>query len=579
VQIKSFNDLKKNLKKDFSSFPAIKISVLGDSSTQFLVQSIKATGYDVNLNFEIYEADYDQLEHEILDESSELYKTQSEFVIIFPSTQKLLQKFYETPPAEKKSFSEKTLEEIYSFTEVINKNSKSKIIYFNYPEINDSVFGNYGNKTDQSFIYHLRKINLGLMDLSRSIKNLYINDVCSLQNEYGIDFSFDSKIYVTADIVYSLDFTSIVAKNIVDIILSLTGRFKKCLILDLDNTLWGGIIGDDGAEGIEIGELGIGKAFTELQLWVKQLKERGIILAVCSKNDFETVKDAFDNHPDMVLRYDDFTVFIANWENKADNIKQIQGVLNIGFDSMVFLDDNPFERNMVREFLPEVCVPELPEDPAEYLTYLRRLNLFETSSFSEEDSGRTEQYKQESDRLQIKKSFVNEDEYLASLNMFSECKSFDSYSIPRVAQLTQRSNQFNLRTIRYTEDDIEKISNSKDFFTQSFTLEDKFGHNGLISLIIMQKKNDELFIDTWIMSCRVLKRTMENFVLNTIVDIARKNGFKKIAGEYIPTKKNKMVENHYRNFGFIQTDDLWKLDAASYDVRKTFISAKKLIAL
>jgi FkbH-like protein len=572
--VKSFNELKRNLKKDFTAFPVKKLAVLGDSATQFLVKALKGIGYEAELNLYIYEAEYNQIDHEIIDSSSELYTSNPEYVIIFQSTQKLLNNYFETTHAWKNKFADERLSEIRNFIATINQRMKCKIIFFNFGEINDNIFGNFSNKLDFSFSYQVRKINLGLMDMCRETKNLYINDVCALQNMYGIDFAFDPKLYVTSDLTLSLDFTSVVAKSAVDIIQSLSGKSKKCLILDLDNTLWGGIIGDDGIEGIQIGELGIGKAFTELQLWAKQLKERGIILAVSSKNDSEVAKNAFDNHPDMVLSYEDFAVFNANWDNKADNIKQIQQILNIGFDSMVFLDDNPFERNMVRNFLPEVTIPELPEDPAEYLTYLRSLNLFETSSYSEEDSERTELYRQEYQRTVVKQAFVNEDEYLTSLEMVSECKPFDNFTIPRVAQLTQRSNQFNLRTIRYTEDDVHKISSSDDYITFSFTLEDKFGHYGLISLIILKKQDKALFVDTWIMSCRVLKRTVENFVLNNIIEAAAANGYKKIIGEFIPTAKNKMVKDHYKDFGFRESDGLWELDVKAFEKRKSFINKK-----
>ncbi|MEO8514077.1 MAG: HAD-IIIC family phosphatase [Ignavibacteria bacterium] len=566
--------MKKNLKKDFSSLPVKKIAILGDTSTQLLVQAIRGFGYEEGINLDIFEAEYDQIDHEVFDADSELYSSNPDFVIIFQAVQKLLNKYNKSSDESKRTFANDTLAHIKDLTGIINSRNKCKIIFFNYAEINDNVFGNFANKLDFSFIYNLRKINLGLMDLSRELKYLYINDINLLQSSYGFERSFDAKLYVTADMVFSLDFIPPVAKSTVDIILSLSGKAKKCLILDLDNTMWGGIIGDDGVENIQIGELGIGKAFTELQLWAKQLKQRGIILAVCSKNDHDVARSAFDNHPDMVLKYEDFAVFQANWDNKAENIKQIQEFLNIGFDSMVFLDDNPFERNLVKSFLPEVTIPDLPEDPAEYLNYLSKLNLFETSSYSEEDSGRSDQYRVEFERSLVKKAFTNEDEYLESLEMVSECKSFDVYSIPRVSQLTQRSNQFNLRTQRYSESDVKNIAESNDYITLSFTLEDKFGHYGLISLVILKKEKESLFIDTWIMSCRVLKRTMENFVLNSIVEAAKSNGFSKLVGEFIPTAKNKMVKDHYKNFGFGESDGKFIMDLDNYTTLKTFIKRK-----
>jgi len=277
----------------------------------------------------------------------------------------------------------------------------------------------------------------------------------------------------------------------------------------------------------------------------------------------------------MVLRLDDIAVFNANWDNKVDNIRQIQATLNIGFDAMVFLDDNPVERSIVREHLPAVTVPELPEDPAEYLEYLYTLNLFEAVSFSNEDAERTKRYQTEAKRNMEQQSYVNEDAFLASLNMRAVVVPFDPFNTPRVAQLSLRSNQFNLRTTRYTEADIRTIIDSPDSFTFAFTLEDKFGDNGLIGIVILQKETaDTLFIDTWLMSCRVLKRGMENFTLNTIAKFAKQNGFKYLRGEYLQTAKNEIVEHHYRDLGFTPSGAFWVLDTHTYEPKNTHIDLK-----
>jgi len=339
--------------------------------------------------------------------------------------------------------------------------------------------------------------------------------------------------------------------------------------------MWGGIIGDDGLENIQIGSLGIGKAFSEFQYWVKKLKNRGVILAVCSKNTEHIAKEPFEKHPDMVLHLDDIAVFVANWENKADNIRQIQSILNIGFDSIVFLDDNPFERNIVRENIPGITVPELPEDPAEYLEYLYSLNLFETISFTNEDVERTKLYQVEAQRNTVQQKFTNEDDFLKSLDMVSLVEPFNKFNTPRVAQLSQRSNQFNLRTVRYTEADIERLSASDQHYTFSFTLEDKFGDNGLICVLILHIEDDEtLFIDTWFMSCRVLKRGMENFVLDTIINFEKEKGFVYLKGEYLPTAKNEMVKAHYQTLGFTNKNEHWSLNINEHQNRKTFIKIK-----
>jgi len=570
-----FNELRKNLKKDFSGFKKIKIALLSDSASQLLNIAIRGYGYHVQLNFDIYEADYDQIDLQIFDPSSELYSFNPDFVFINRSTEKLLRNFYHKDKNEQADYSVANYQTTRRYIETLAQRLKSKVIINTYPEINDNVFGNYAAKTASSFIYQLRKINLSLMDLSQNVKDLFICDLAALQNQYGYPFVFDPRLYVNADMVYSLEFQPYIAKNITDIILSISGSFKKCLILDLDNTTWGGIIGDDGPEGIQIGHLGLGKVFTDLQLWAKQLKQRGIILAVCSKNTEEIAREPFISHPDMALRLDDIAVFVANWETKVENIRHIQSVLNIGFDSMVFLDDNPFEREMVRTGIPEVMVPELPEDPAEYLIYLRTLNLFETASFTEEDEIRTKQYQEEAKRNRLLQSFDNENDFLLNLNMLADVKPFDVFNIPRIAQLTQRSNQFNLRTIRYTEEDIKQISADPSYFTISLSLEDRFGHHGLIGIIILKKEDETtLFIDSWIMSCRVLKRGMENFTLNAIVELAVFNNFGKISAEFIPTKKNGIVKDHYLNLGFKEQEGRWVLDVATFKETNTFITNK-----
>ncbi len=573
--MKDFFQLTKNLKKDFSNFKKIKVCLLADTTTQFLVRALRALGFDNGLDLQIWEADFNQIERQVFDFTSELYEHKPEIVIIFQSSHKLLGKYNKLENNRHGSLAEAELGSIANIYTTLIQHLNAKIIFYNYTEIDDAVYGNYNTKTESSFLFQLRKLNYELMLLAQKNANLYLCDISSIQNSVGKKTFFQPSVYINTEMVLSIDIIPQVASKTLDIIEALNGKFKKCLILDLDNTLWGDTIGDDGLENIKIGSLGIGKAFTEFQYWIKKLKNRGIILAVCSKNYEAVAKEPFEKHPDMVLHLDDIAVFIANWENKADNIRQIQSILNIGFDSMVFLDDNPFERNMVRENIPGICVPELPEDPADYLEYLYSLNLFETVSSSNEDAERTRLYQVEAQRVSISKKFTNEDDFLKSLNMISKVEEFNKFNTPRVAQLSQRSNQFNLRTIRYTDADIEKLASSKNHFTFAFTLEDKFGDNGLICVIILQKENSgPLFIDTWFMSCRVLKRGVENFVLNTIVAKAKENGCTFLKGEFIPTSKNEMVKEHYQNLGFTLEGNFWKLSVDDYAEKKCFIKTK-----
>ena len=571
----TLKELKK-LAKETIPGPQTKIALLGDTATQLLSTAIQGEAVARRISVEFYEGEYSQVERQLLDTTSELYDFAPDILIIFQSTHKWCEHHSLLTAAQQAALADERLGFISTICQAPQLANK-KIIYFNYPEIEDTVFGSYANKVVESFTYQVRKLNYELMNLSQQYANLFVCDIAGLQNKLGRDMMFASNVYVSTEMVLSLDALPYVASRVMDIVGAIKGQFKKCLILDLDNTVWGGVIGDDGLEGIQLGHgLGIGKAFTEFQMWVKKLKQRGIIICVASKNNEDTAKEPFEKHPDMILKLDDIAVFMANWETKVDNIRAIQQILNIGFDSMVFLDDNPFERNMVREHIPDIAVPELPEDPGEYLEYLYSLNLFETASYSNADKDRTKQYQVEAKRVSLSKTFTNEADFLKSLNMVSKVSGFTKFNTPRVAQLSQRSNQFNLRTVRYTEADIETLAADPKVIDLSFTLEDKFGDNGLIAVIIMKEQDTEtLFVDTWFMSCRVLKRGMENFTLNTMVEEARARGYKRIVGEYLPTPKNKMVEEHYPHLGFTpiagsQTAQ-YVLDVETYKSRECYI--------
>lgn len=574
--MQNFQALKRNIKQANPPFPSLRVSLLGDTATQLLAVALKGTAIERGYALDLYEAEYNQVERQVMDPTAELYAHQAQYTLIFQSTHKLLEHFSTADVVTRTALAEERI----AFLRHACGSIQGKVICFNYPEIEDVVFGSYANQLEESFTYQVRKLNYELMRLAQELPNLYICDIAALQNKFGRDWLFDTSVYVSTEMVLSIDALPYVASRAMDIICAIEGQFKKCLILDLDNTVWGGVVGDDGWENVQVGHgLGIGKAFTEFQQWVKKLRERGIIICVCSKNDEDKAKEPFLKNPEMVLRLDDISVFIANWENKADNIRTIQSILNIGFDSMVFLDDNPFERNIVRENVPGVVVPELPEDPGDYLEYLYSLNLFETASYSSADKDRTKQYQVEAQRLVAATKFTNEADFLKSLNMLSVVEGFTPFNTPRVAQLSQRSNQFNLRTIRYTDADIARMSSDDAYSCFSFTLEDKYGDNGLICVIILHKEDtDTLFVDTWFMSCRVLKRGMEHFTLNTIVAYAKQHGFKRIISEYIPTVKNSMVAEHYDRLGFtpIATGDSkrYELYVDSYKPKECYITKK-----
>lgn len=571
----NFAKLKQNLKKDTTGFLHVKLALLGDSPTQLINVAVKGAGINEQLDVSIYEAEYNQIDFQLFNTASELYKRKPELVVVLESTEKLQQKFYGLKDDAKAGFAITHLEKVRAYIETVQAHFQTTFIYSNFTEINDNIFGNYSPKSQLSFLTQLRAINNGLQNLASEYRNLIIHDLSSLQNLYGRKFTFNPALYTNTGMVFSMEFLPLFANNLIQLVKASRGKMKKCLVLDLDNTLWGGIIGDDGMDGIQIGNLGIGETFSRFQAWIKQLRQRGVILAVCSKNEEKNAMQPFLEHDDMVLRMEDIAVFVANWDNKADNIRYVQSILNIGFDSMVFIDDNPVERKIVRDNLPDVTVPELPDDPAEYQSFLQELNLFETNTVSEGDKDRTRQYQEESKRARQKQSFVNEDDFLKSLNMQAEVSPFRATDYPRIAQLTQRSNQFNLRTVRYSEEDISRLETDESYHTLSFRLKDAYGDYGLVSVIVLKTQSrDELFIDSWLMSCRVLKRGLENLVLNQIVEVAANTGAKLVVGEYIPTLKNELVKDHYKGLGFtpMESENKWMLDVATYKDRNHFIA-------
>ena len=356
------------------------------------------------------------------------------------------------------------------------------------------------------------------------------------------------------------------------------GRSAKCLVLDLDNTLWGGVIGDDGMDGVVIGQGSpLGEAYVAFQDYCRELSRRGVILAVCSKNDEVNVLEPFDNHPEMVLKRADIACFVANWSDKAANIRQIAHELNIGLDSLVFVDDNPFERNLVRRELPMVAVPEVGDDPTSYAGTIADAGYFEALSVTEEDRERTTQYQGNRARDALKSTATDLDSYLRGLEMRLIWRRFDRMGLQRIVQLINKSNQFNLTTRRYTDEDVVAVMDDPDAFGLQLRLTDRFGDNGIIAIVIGRLREHDAEIDTWLMSCRVLGRQVEPTTLNLIAEQARHLGARRLLGEYIPTKKNAMVKDHYARLGFTVAETTQQggsravLDLAAFVPAHTFI--------
>lgn len=395
-------------------------------------------------------------------------------------------------------------------------------------------------------------------------------DVNALANLVGLSAWSAGRYWYAAKYPFAAAMIPLYADNIMRIIAAQMGRSRRVLVLDLDNTMWGGIVGDDGIEGLVLGSGSpLGEAHAALQRMALSLRQRGIILCVSSKNDETIALDAFRNHPEMILKEDDIVAFRVNWEDKAANIKAIADAINLGLDSFVFLDDNPAERKRVRDALPSVAVPELPEDPSDWLMVIQAAGYFEQASFSREDQLRAGFYKANALRAAQMERIGNHDDYLRSLGMRLSIAPFDGPGRKRIAQLISKSNQFNLTTRRYSEAEITALQSDPDAITVQARLEDIFGDNGMISTVICRRDGQRCDVDSWIMSCRVLGRRVEEAILGHLVAQVRLLGLTEIIGRYIPTARNELVRDHYSRLGFAQIaaengETVWRLAVDSY---------------
>ena len=562
---------------DQHGLPSLRVALLSDAATQLLVPVLRELFRRAGFAAEIYEAPFAAIELEVFNPSSDLYAFRPDVVILLHSTQALRAAFFHH--GAESDFVTEAGGRIVGIWDAIRSNTSALMIQSTYVRPYESLFGNYDLKHVPSWPNAVVEINGRIVSNARQQNNVLVIDVDGLASWVGRRSWFDERFWDLAKSFCAAEHLPILAKNLTDIVLAAQGRAVKCVVLDLDNTLWGGIVGDDGVDGIQISAHGDGESFHRFQSFVLGLKKRGILLCVCSKNEHAAAVKPFEEHPEMVLHKEDITIFMANWENKADNIKRIRESLEIGYDSILFLDDNPFERNSVRAILPDVIVPELPEDPADYVKALSELNLFETTSVSSEDSSRTDLYRAEFGRRSAASAFSNFEEYLQSLNMTIEVARFEPSRLGRIVQLLQRSNQFNLTTHRYNERQCETMMQDSECMPLFGCLRDRFGDHGLISIIVgrLDASASTLEITDWLMSCRVLARGVEEYLMNYVVSQAAQLDLELVTGTYSPTAKNAMVKEFYQRFGFQKVQEKadgttnWQLRVDGYAYRKTYI--------
>jgi FkbH-like protein len=576
--------LQANAARLVSKIPAsalgkpIRVALLGSSTLDQFSDLLKLWLAFEGFAAEIWIASFDTMHAQVLDKESELYRFQPDIIWLFNTHRDVRM---EVAPGDASGVEAAVAAAVagrLSLWTALKANCSAAILDNNADIPVSDVLGNFAGQVAWSRRNMLRRFNLELAAAAPS--GVTIVDFEHLSSEYGKRGWVDRRYWYHSKHAINFDAQGAIAFAGARTIGAMKGLAKKCIVLDLDNTLWGGVIGDDGIEGIRLGVGADGEAYVDIQLWARSLKERGIILAVCSKNEHDIAKEAFERHPDMQLKFDDIAVFRANWENKADNIRYIAETLNIGLDALVFVDDNPVERNLVRQNLPMVAVPELPEDPAEYLPAIEAELYFETVSFSQEDRERSGFYRGNADRATQMATFTDQGEYLTSLNQAAEAGDLDRVNLARMAQLVNKSNQFNLTTIRYSESDLIHLAAETGSRVRYYRLMDRYGDNGLISVVVLKKIGEEVLeVDLWVMSCRVLARTMEEFIFNDIVETARTLGCRVVVGRFRPTAKNKLVVALYERLGLAKVSEsaeetVWQL-ALDDDLaaRRTYVTA------
>ncbi len=531
-----------------------KIAILANCTIDFLAQYLEKECIEIDIHADIYKCGFNQYVQEILDKKSQLYKFNPEIIIIFLEGQILMPRWFEfttlyKKPSVKKSMINEIHTDILSLIEKLDENTNSIILMNNFKLPYHSPLGILDNKFDYGLKKMIHTLNEKLENMFRNKDNCYLFDYSGVCSSFGQSKCCENKLYYGTKSTISIPFAKTLAKEYLRYIIPYNSLKCKCLVLDLDNTLWGGVAGEDGLPGIKLDTDGEGRAFYDFQKEIINLYNKGIMLAVCSKNNEKDALEIITKHPHMLLKKKHFSVLRINWEDKCKNIMEIANELNIGIDSLVFFDDSPFEREYVKSMLPRVKVVEVPEDSCKYTDAIKSIPWFESLDFTEEDLKRNDMYMSNKKREEFSLNFNSKEDYLNSLGTKITVEYANEFTIPRISQLTQKTNQFNMTTKRYTEGEIKKLLNN-GFYVMCCIVEDKFGDNGITGVCIASPAGETAYLDTFLLSCRVLGRDVEKAFLFAIADNLFKKGFKKIRADFIKTQRNGQNQNFYLNSGF-----------------------------
>jgi FkbH-like protein len=531
----------------------VKIAIL----SSFTVKGVKETLFvkccELGIHPDIYVADYNQYSQEILNPDGGLYEFSPDLIIVFIDTVTILAQQHLLPycfsDKQREDWVGETLRELEMLIRQIKMNSSAKILFHNFEVPLYSPLGIHESKQEFGMVEAVQALNTQLRSAYKADSQVFCFDYDSFCAKIGKQNVLDYKMYYLGDMKLNPKCIPRLCDDYLAYIKPYSA-VRKCIVLDLDNTLWGGIVGEDGMEGIRLGPTPEGRPFVEFQKYLLSLFERGVILAINSRNNSDEALRIFREHPYMILKEEHIAAWQINWNDKVSNMKAIAEEINIGLDSLVFIDDDIFNREMVKEALPEILVVDLPEDHAGYLKTLMEVNDFNTFQFTREDKKRGKIYAQERQRRQHKRNAGGITEYLKSLEIIVTVERPNSFNIPRIAQLTQRTNQFNLTTRRYLEENIRQFAEDNSYICNAISAKDKFGDNGLVGVVVILKKQETWVLDSFLLSCRVLGRDIEKAILAYVLREAKEAGAKKILAEYIPTSKNAPASKFYEQNGF-----------------------------
>jgi FkbH-like protein len=568
-----------------AAMPRIRLGVLASSTVDHLLAAIRVAGLRRRLLIDMYVGAFGQYRQELLEAASGLRRFAPDMILFSLGWRDFVGS---VPLAASIDVAHEAVAHALAELRTLWRQARDRLravaIQQSFLDVTEPLFGSYELSVPGSPASLVSRLNAQLAEAVAGEGALLL-DIARASARDGLTAWFDVARWLQAKIEIAPQASSLYGELLARLIAAQRGQSRKCLVLDLDNTLWGGVIGEVGLEGIVLGEgSAAGEAYLALQRYAKSLAERGVILAVCSKNEPAIVEDAFRDHPEMLLRRSDIAAFVVNWQDKAENLRTIAEQLNIGLDSLVFVDDNPAERARIRESLPTVAVPELPQDPAHYVHCIAAAGYFEAIAFTDEDRRRVEQYAANSQREALRETMQSMDDFLRGLDMAVEYGPVGAVDVPRVTQLLNKTNQFNTTTRRFTTEEISAFASDPGKIALQFRLLDRFGDNGMVSVMLLSARKDDpevLEVVNWVMSCRVFGRQLEDEAMNIAVEAARTRGKSLLHADLIATKKNAVIRGLFADLGFAPLPEpaaadttRWRLDLHTYAPRPTFIQRR-----